>query len=196
MQANTKWIAGVDEAGCGPLVGPVVAAAVIFDPKHMIKDLRDSKALTEKKRESFYQQIIETCVDYAVGYATAQEIDRINILQARLLAMQRAVKGLKTYPHHALIDGNRCPKLQCTTEAIVQGDQLEPLIMAASIIAKVTRDRDMLKLDQQYPGYGFAEHKGYGTRRHLAALKELGPCPEHRFSFAPVRAYQALSSTA
>lgn len=188
MNTGAYWIAGVDEAGCGPLAGPVIAAAVILDPTNPIEGLVDSKALTEKKREQFYSKISEFCVAFAVGSVSAAEIDQLNILQARLLAMQRAVEALSIAPHHALIDGNRCPKLTCSMQAIVAGDQTEPAIMAASIIAKVTRDREMLLLDQEYPHYGFASHKGYGTKVHLAALQQYGPTEHHRRSFAPVKA--------
>lgn len=181
------YIAGVDEAGRGPLAGPVVAAAVILNPSKPIDGLADSKQLTEKQREALFVLIQENALAYGVGRAEVEEIDRINILQATLLAMQRAVAALSVLPHLVLIDGNRAPKLICETKTIIAGDQTEPAISAASILAKVTRDREMIILDQQFPLYGFAKHKGYGTKDHLAALKQHGPCLIHRRSYAPVR---------
>lgn len=181
-----RLIAGVDEAGRGPLAGPVIAAAVILSSKN-IPGLADSKTLTEKQRETLFPLIYEHAIAVGVGRAEPEEIDRINILQATMLAMQRAVEGLSLYPHLALIDGNRCPTLRCETIAIIRGDQTESAISAASIIAKVTRDREMVWLDQQFPQYGFAQHKGYGTEMHLSALKRHGPCILHRRSFAPLR---------
>lgn len=180
-------IAGVDEAGRGPLAGPVIAAAVILDPKRPIGGLADSKKLSEKQREQLFQEIRQHAFAWSVARATVREIDQINILQASLLAMQRAVNGLKSKPHHALIDGNICPKLICSSQAIVKGDATEPAISAASIVAKVLRDRIMLMLDKRYPNYGFAKHKGYPTAAHLEALQLHGPSRVHRFSFAPVR---------
>lgn len=182
------WIAGVDEAGRGPLAGPVVAAAVILPPDVVIKGLTDSKKLTEKKRESLFTIIQEKAIAWAIGQASVEEIDAINILQATFLAMQRAVAGLKIAPDLALIDGNRSPKLACETKAIIQGDLTVPAISAASVLAKVTRDHEMLVLDQIYPQYGFAKHKGYGTTEHVAALEIHGPSKVHRMSYAPVRA--------
>jgi ribonuclease HII len=180
------FIAGVDEAGRGPLAGPVVAAAVILHPQQNIEGLADSKKLTEKQRDALFELIYQNAYAVSVGHADVEEIDRLNILHASLLAMQRAIEGLKVAPHLALIDGNRCPILQCDAKAIVQGDATEPAISAASIIAKVTRDREMLRLDQEFPLYGFAQHKGYPTKAHFAALKKHGPCIIHRRSYAPV----------
>jgi ribonuclease HII len=179
-------IAGVDEAGRGPLAGPVIAAAVILSPNDLISGVMDSKKLTEKKRETLFDLIYSRALAVGVGRAEVEEIDRINILQASLLAMKRAVESLKMAPHLAIIDGNVCPKLSCETKAIIRGDETEPAISAASIIAKVVRDREMCQLDLQFPQYGFAEHKGYATRKHIAALQKYGPCILHRRSFAPV----------
>lgn len=184
-----KRIAGVDEVGRGPLCGPVVTAAVILDPLQPIAGLNDSKKLTEKKREALYLEIQEKALAWCIGRAEVEEIDRLNILQATMLAMQRAVAGLSIIPELALIDGNRCPQLAMPSEAIVQGDGLVPEISAASILAKVSRDREMAILDQLYPGYGIAKHKGYPTPAHLKALQELGPTPIYRRSFAPVRRF-------
>jgi len=181
-----QLIAGVDEAGRGPLAGPVVAAAVILNPSRPIKGLADSKILTEKQRDKLFQEIRQHALAWSVARATVFEIDQINILQATMLAMQRAVSRLKITPCLALIDGNKCPELICPARAIIDGDAIEPAISAASIIAKVLRDRLMRMLDRKYPGYGFAQHKGYSTRRHVSALKMLGPSRVHRRSFAPV----------
>lgn len=181
-----RLIAGVDEAGRGPLAGPVIAAAVILHPKRPIKGLADSKQLTKKQREKLFLDIRKNALAWSVARGRVSEIDSINILQATLLAMQRAVTGLKILPHLALIDGNKAPQLLCETKTIIQGDALEPAISAASIVAKVLRDRIMCLLDRKYPGYGFAKHKGYGTAEHLRALQELGVCRVHRRSFAPV----------
>jgi ribonuclease HII len=181
-------IAGVDEAGRGPLAGPVVAAAVIFHPKkRLIKGLADSKQLSAKERERLFVEIRKKVLCWSVGYATVSEIDQINILQATMLAMQRAVSRLTVQPQLILVDGNRCPSVACEAKAIVNGDENEPLISAASIVAKVFRDRFMKWLDKSYPHYGFAQHKGYATPEHLAALTIHGPCASiHRQSFAPV----------
>jgi len=179
-------IAGVDEAGRGPLAGPVVAAAVILDDMHPIKGLNDSKELSPKRREKLYDEIRAKALCCSVGQASVEEIDRLNILQATLLAMRRAVEGLRLKPHKVLVDGNRLPVLDVLAEAIVGGDAIVPAISAASILAKVTRDRWCQELDSQYPQYGFAVHKGYGTAVHLAALQAHGACPEHRKTFAPV----------
>jgi len=184
-----QWIAGVDEAGRGPLAGPVIAAAVIMPSVRSLVDLRDSKLLSEAKREALYPLITSGALAWAIGRAEVEEIDRINILQASLLAMKRAVEALGLPPELALVDGNQAPRLYCAIETLIGGDKIEPLISAASVLAKVTRDREMLALDTRYPGYGFAQHKGYGTRAHLAALAALGPCPIHRKSFAPVKKY-------
>jgi ribonuclease HII len=180
-------IAGVDEAGRGPLAGPVYAAAVVLNPELPITGLTDSKLLTAKKREKLAQLIQEHALAFAVARAEVHEIDEINILHASLLAMRRAVEMLSLAPELVLIDGNRCPQLNCETQAIIKGDQTVPAISAASILAKVARDQEMILLDQQYPGYGFAIHKGYGTQQHLLALKKLGASPIHRRSFAPVK---------
>ncbi|ODN43643.1 ribonuclease HII [Piscirickettsia litoralis] len=180
-------IAGVDEVGRGPLVGAVVTAAVILDPNKPIAGLADSKKLTEKKRELLYTQIKERALCYALGRAEVAEIDELNILHATMLAMRRAVLALPTMPDKVLIDGSRVPDLPMATEAIVKGDMKEACISAASILAKVTRDREMSELEVQYPGYGFAQHKGYPTKVHMEALARLGAIPEHRRSFAPVR---------
>lgn len=190
-QATLAWdapglIAGVDEAGRGPLAGPVVAAAVILDDRAPIPGLADSKKLTALRREKLFDEIRAKALCCSVALATVEEIDRLNILQATLLAMQRAVRGLRLKPAKVLVDGNRLPVLDVVAEAIVSGDALVPAISAASILAKVTRDRLLDELHQQHPGYGFDRHKGYGTAEHLRALQTLGPLPEHRRSFAPV----------
>lgn len=180
--------AGVDEAGRGPLAGPVVVAAVILDPARPIVGLDDSKKLSEKKREALFPQIVERALAHCVIVVEAEEIDRLNIFQATMAGMSRAVAGLAPAAHEALVDGNKLPRdLPCPGRAIVGGDALEPAISAASILAKVTRDRLMVTLDGVHPGYGFAIHKGYPTPAHLASLRRLGPCPQHRRSFAPVR---------
>lgn len=177
-------VCGIDEAGCGPLAGPVYAAAVILDPKDPIEGLNDSKKLTEKKREALFPQIQERALAWAIASASAQEIDEINILKARLLAMRRAVELLDIKPDHALVDGNRDPGIPDTpTLLIVGGDGKSASIAAASILAKVARDHDLLELDKQYPQYLFARHKGYPTKLHVEKLLEHGPCPEHRQSF-------------
>ena len=180
-------IAGVDEAGRGPLAGPVIAGAVILDPGKPIEGLRDSKRLSAKRRDELFDQIRERALAWAVGRADVEEIDRINILQATMLAMSRAVEALQPYADHALIDGNRCPDLSCTSQAIIKGDSKVAAISAASIMAKVTRDREMLELDMRYPGYGLAQHKGYPSKAHIEALEILGVTPAHRRSYAPVR---------
>ena len=185
--SKTIHVAGIDEAGRGPLAGPVVAAAVILDPDKPINGVMDSKKLTATKRERLFDIIINNCLAYGIARAEVDEIDRLNILQASLLAMQRAVAQLPIQPDKALIDGNRCPTLTCETEAIIKGDASVPAIAAASILAKVTRDREMLVYAKQYPGYGFAKHKGYSTAMHLAAIHQLGVTPIHRKSFEPVR---------
>jgi ribonuclease HII len=186
------WICGVDEAGRGPLVGAVVAGAVVLDPLNPIAGLRDSKRLTPARREALYAEIVLKAKAWGVGEASPLEIDQINILQATMLAMQRAVDDLCArlgrLPDKALIDGNRCPNLPIPAEAIVKGDTKEPAISAASIVAKVTRDRQMESLHARYPDYGFLQHMGYPTPVHLAALRQYGACPEHRRSFSPVRA--------
>jgi ribonuclease HII len=181
-----NFIAGVDEAGRGPLAGPVIAAAVILNPEMPIVGLADSKKLTEKQREILFAIIQERALAWSIGRAEADEIDRINILQASLLAMKRAVEGLAIQPTLALIDGNKSPLLTCETRAIIRGDQTEPAISAASILAKVTRDREMLVLHETFPAYNFAKHKGYPTKDHMQALEKWGPCEIHRRSYAPV----------
>ena len=180
-------IAGVDEAGRGPLAGPVIAGAVILDPEKPIEGLRDSKRLSASRRDELFDQIRERALAWAVGRADVEEIDRINILQATMLAMSRAVEALQPHADHALIDGNRCPDLSCTSQAIIKGDSKVAAISAASIMAKVTRDREMLDLDRRYPGYGLAQHKGYPSKAHIEALESLGVTPVHRRSYAPVR---------
>ena len=186
--ASSDFIAGVDEAGRGPLAGPVVVAAVILDPARPIAGLADSKVLSATRRAMLYDLIRKHARACSIVSVEAGEIDRLNILQATLAGMARALRRLDPAPQLALIDGNRLPHdLPCAARAIVRGDALEPAISAASILAKVTRDRRMLELDAEFPGYGFARHKGYPAPAHLAALARLGPCREHRRSFAPVR---------
>jgi len=181
-----KVVAGVDEAGRGCLAGPVVAGAVILDENQPIHGLRDSKTLSEKKRNEFFEQIQEKALAYSVGITEAEEIDRINILQAALLAMEKAVLILHERPDCILIDGNSRTSLPIEQKAIVKGDSRCACIAAASIVAKVTRDRIMTEIERKYPGYGFSRHKGYPTKEHFAALKNLGPCPIHRKSFKGV----------
>ena len=181
-------VAGVDEAGRGPLVGSVVAAAVILDPNKPIQGLNDSKKLTEKKREKLFIEIQEKAIAWAIAEATHQEIDELNILQASLLAMRRAVEALKTLPEHVLVDGNKVPKgLSMSCDAVVGGDALHAEISAASILAKVTRDHEMVELDKLYPQFGFAKHKGYPTKAHFEAIAEHGVIDQHRRSYSPVR---------
>ncbi|MCC8364744.1 ribonuclease HII [Xenorhabdus sp. PB61.4] len=189
-QANL--IAGVDEVGRGPLVGAVVTAAVILDPARPITGLMDSKKLTEKRREALYLEITEKALCWSLGRAEPEEIDRINILHATMLAMQRAVEGLAIQPDYVLIDGNRCPVLSMSAQAVVKGDSLVAEISAASILAKVTRDREMAELDKHFPEYGFAKHKGYPTALHLEKLSLLGATEHHRKSFAPVKRALAI----
>jgi len=190
---SEKLVAGVDEVGRGPLAGAVVAAAVILDPDNPIEGLTDSKKLSEKKREYLSVLIKERALSWSLGRAEPEEIDEINILQASLLAMSRAVAGLQIQPQHCLIDGNRCPELNCTSEAIIKGDLKIQSIGAASIIAKVARDNEMKELDKKYPGYGLAQHKGYPTKAHIMAIQNLGVVDIYRKSFAPVR--KVLSGT-
>ena len=187
-------LAGVDEVGRGPLMGDVVTAAVILDPARPIAGLADSKKLTEKKREALFLEIKEKSLCWSIARATPAEIDSINILQASLLAMKRAVEQLNTQPEYVLVDGNRLPRWHYRAEAVVKGDSRVAAISAASILAKVQRDSEMMLLDEQYPGYGFAHHKGYPTAKHLAALQQLGVTPLHRRSYAPVaRVISAMS---
>ena len=180
-------VAGVDEVGRGPLAGPVVAAAVILDPDNPIEGLADSKKLTEKRREALALEIKEKALAWSICRADVEEIDQINILQASLLAMKRSVESLTHQPELALIDGNHCPKLDCAMEAIIKGDSKEPAISAASILAKVARDTEMVEMDDKYPGYGFAKHKGYPTKQHREAIIKLGVTEIHRKSYAPVQ---------
>ena len=181
-------VAGVDEAGRGPLAGPVVVAAVILDPLRPIDGLDDSKKLTEKRREALYPLIVERAIAHRIEFVDCDEIDTLNILQATLVGMCRALQGLTPAAGFARIDGNRLPKdLPCPAETLVGGDALDPAISAASILAKVARDHAMVALHAQYPQYGFDRHKGYPSPLHLAALREHGPCPQHRRSFAPVQ---------
>ncbi len=184
-----KLVAGVDEAGRGPLAGPVVAAAVILDDNVVIAGLGDSKTISEQRRYKLAAEIRQKSIAWATARVEHEEIDDLNILNASMLAMQRAVQGLSVYPHHVQVDGNRCPELACSVEAIVKGDALIPAIGAASILAKVTRDAHMVEMDKRYPGYGFARHKGYPTKQHTEALARLGICEIHRRSYAPVRLY-------
>ena len=200
MRSNKPWraeqvalpwdvpglVAGVDEAGRGPLAGPVVAAAVILDDLKPIPGLADSKTLSPRQRERLSAEIHARALCFSVAQASVEEIDRLNILQATLLAMRRAVMGLRLKPHKVLVDGNRLPTLDIVAEAVVQGDRKVPAISAASILAKVARDRWCLEIDAEYPLYGFAAHKGYGTAQHLAALQRHGATPWHRRSFSPV----------
>jgi ribonuclease HII len=181
-------VAGVDEVGRGPLAGAVVTAAVILDPARPIAGLNESKQLSEARREQLYAEITGKALAWAVARASVEEIDRLNILQASLLAMRRAVEALQPQPGFVYVDGNRCPQWPYASQAVVQGDARVACIAAASILAKVTRDREMLALDAQYPGYGLAKHKGYPSPAHLAALQQLGPSPIHRRSFRPVAA--------
>ncbi|HQQ71702.1 MAG TPA: ribonuclease HII [Alicycliphilus sp.] len=198
-QVSLAWhapglVAGVDEAGRGPLAGPVVAAAVILDELQPIVGLADSKALSAARRERLFDEIRAKALCCSIAEASVEEIDQLNILQATLLAMRRAVQGLRLKPQLALVDGNRLPQLDMPAEAIVKGDAKVAAISAASILAKVTRDRWCAELHAQYPQYGFAGHKGYGTAEHLAALQQHGACPQHRRSFAPVaRVLQAVA---
>lgn len=184
---KANLIAGVDEVGRGPLVGAVVTAAVILNPANPIKGLTDSKKLTEKKRNALYDEIKEKALCWAIGRAEPDEIDELNILWATMKAMERAVAGLSMTPDMVLIDGNRCPKLPMASQAVIKGDSLVQEISAASILAKVTRDREMEELDKLYPDYGFAKHKGYPTVFHMEKLALLGATPYHRKSFAPVK---------
>lgn len=191
---ESRIIAGVDEAGRGPLAGPVVAAAVILPGNIQLPGLRDSKKLTEKKREILFEEIQVHAVAWAVGQASVEEITTLNILQASLLAMQRAVLSLSVAPEEVWVDGRDCPRLSCSVKAIIQGDDLVPAISAASVMAKVTRDRLMVEYHQQYPEYGFNQHKGYPTSEHQMAIKTHGPCLLHRPTFAGVKEFLPLNS--
>jgi len=184
-----RLVCGVDEAGRGPLAGPVAVAAVILDPRRPIEGLGDSKALSEARRDALAPLIRERALAWHLEFVSVEEIDRLNILHATMAGMARAVQALRPQAGHALVDGNRIPPgLPCPAEALVKGDAREPAIMAASILAKVGRDQLLVQMDAMYPGYGFAVHKGYPTPMHLEALRRLGPCDQHRRSFAPVRA--------
>lgn len=186
-------LAGVDEVGRGPLAGPVVTAAVILDPQRPIDGLADSKRLTEKRRERLYDEILEKAAAWSLGRCEADEIDRLNIYQATLLAMERAVAGLAIAPEYVLVDGNRCPRWHWPSEPVVKGDGRVAAISAASVLAKVTRDREMVALEDTYPGYGLAGHKGYPTPVHVEALNRQGVTPIHRRSFRPVQEALALA---
>ncbi|KAF7765846.1 ribonuclease HII [Pseudoalteromonas undina] len=190
---NVTLIAGVDEVGRGPLVGDVVTAAVILNPNKPIAGLADSKKLTDKKRQLLATEIKEKALCYAIGRCSPSEIDELNILQATMLAMSRAVEALSTVPEFVFVDGNRLPKLAMPAQAVVKGDSLVAEISAASILAKVARDDEMIELDARYPQYGFAGHKGYPTKAHFAALEQYGAIDEHRKSFKPVQRVLALS---
>lgn len=183
LEKGFEYVCGIDEAGRGPLAGPVYAAAVILPNGIVIDGLNDSKKLTEKKREKLFDVIIENAVAYGIGSASEKEIDEINILQATFLAMKRAVENMQISPDYAFVDGNRDPMLDIPTETVVKGDAKVPSIAAASILAKVSRDRMMYEMDKKYPQYSFAKHKGYGTKVHVEALKEYGPCEIHRRTF-------------
>lgn len=187
IKTEKQLIAGVDEVGRGPLAGPVVAAAVILDSTKPISGLADSKKLSAKEREKLFDIIQQSCLAWGVGRAEAHEIDQNNILAATFLAMQRAIAKLKPIPQMVLIDGNQCPDLIYPTECIIKGDETVPAISAASILAKVLRDREMDIYDSYYPEYGFATHKGYGTKQHMLAIEQLGPSPIHRLTFAPFK---------
>lgn len=189
LSYNGHLLAGVDEVGRGPLAGDVVTAAVILDPNKPIDGLVDSKKLSEKRREALSEQVCSQALAWSIGRATVAEIDQLNILQATLLAMKRAVDGLPIQPEYVVVDGNRLPRWDYASESIVQGDGTVPAISAASILAKVTRDMEMVQAEQTYPGYGFAAHKGYGTKQHRQAIGELGPCGIHRRSFEPIKSW-------
>jgi ribonuclease HII len=184
---NVPYVVGVDEAGRGPLAGPVVAAAVVLNPLAPITRLNDSKKLSHKRREALFEEIKEKAIDFAFGRATVEEIEQLNILQATLLAMRRAVLNLSIVPSQVLIDGNQAPDLPYEIETIIRGDQKVATISAASILAKVLRDREMIEYHTQYPDYGFEQHKGYPTKQHLLALENFGVTPIHRKNFIPVK---------
>lgn len=196
LLASETVTAGVDEAGRGPLAGPVAAAAVILDPARPVSGLADSKTLSESRRDELAQAIRDSALAWCVSFAQVTEIDRLNILHATMAAMARAVAALVPAPQVVLVDGNRCPPVACTAHAVVQGDRRVACISAASILAKVARDARMCELDALYPDYGFARHKGYPTAAHREALSRLGPTPEHRRSFGPVRECLAGSGVA
>lgn len=192
-RGDTLLVAGVDEVGIGPLAGPVLACAVILDPDQPIAGLADSKSISEKRRQALAEEIQQRALSVSLGRASVEEIDELNVLKASHLAMRRALAGLSIKPDHVLVDGNKLPEMDYSAEAIVQGDKTVEAISAASIVAKVTRDQELINLAQLYPGYGFESHKGYPTARHRRALRTMGPCPAHRRSYAPVQA--ALART-
>jgi ribonuclease HII len=184
---SIRYVAGVDEVGIGPLAGPVLACAVILDPAQPIEGLADSKSISEKRRQALAEEIQQRALSVSIGRASVEEIDQLNVLQASHLAMRRALAGLSLEPDHVLVDGNKVPEMDYSAEAIVQGDKTVDSISAASIVAKVTRDEELVALAQDYPGYGFESHKGYPTAQHRRALRTMGPCPAHRRSYAPVQ---------
>lgn len=190
---SIRYVAGVDEVGIGPLAGPVLACAVILDPAQPIEGLADSKSISEKRRQALAEEIQQRALSVSIGRASVEEIDQLNVLQASHLAMRRALAGLSLEPDHVLVDGNKVPEMDYSAEAIVQGDKTVDSISAASIVAKVSRDEELVALAQDYPGYGFESHKGYPTAQHRRALHTMGPCPAHRRSYAPVQA--ALART-
>ena len=192
-KGDTLLVAGVDEVGIGPLAGPVLACAVILDPDQPITGLADSKSISAKRRQALAAEIQQRALCVSLGRASVEEIDEMNVLKASHLAMRRALAGLSIQPDHVLVDGNKLPDTDYSAEAIVQGDKTVEAISAASIVAKVTRDQELINLAQLYPGYGFESHKGYPTARHRRALRTMGPCPAHRRSYAPVQA--ALART-
>ena len=185
--STLQFVAGIDEVGVGPLAGPVISAAVILPYNHGIQNICDSKKLSERQREKLFDEITSIAIDWAIGRAEVEEIDKFNILQATKLSMQRAVNELRVKPHKIFVDGSKPPLFQYPSQAVIDGDKIIPVISAASIIAKVTRDREMIELDKRYPGYGFAKHKGYGTVQHKLALVERGFCSIHRKTFEPVK---------
>ena len=187
------YVAGVDEVGIGPLAGPVLACAVILDPAQPIQGLADSKSISEKRRQALAEEIQQRALSVSIGRASVEEVDELNVLKASHLAMRRALAGLSLEPDHVLVDGNKLPEMDYSAEAIVQGDKTVDSISAASIVAKVTRDEELIALALDYPGYGFESHKGYPTAQHRRALRTMGPCPAHRRSYAPVQA--ALANT-
>ena len=190
---SIRYVAGVDEVGIGPLAGPVLACAVILDPAQPIQGLADSKSISEKRRQALAEEIQQRALSVSIGRASVEEIDELNVLKASHLAMRRALAGLSLEPDHVLVDGNKIPEMDYSAEAIVQGDKTVDSISAASIVAKVTRDEELIALALDYPGYGFESHKGYPTAQHRRALRTMGPCPAHRRSYAPVQA--ALANT-
>jgi ribonuclease HII len=190
---SIRYVAGVDEVGIGPLAGPVLACAVILDPAQPIQGLADSKSISEKRRQALAEEIQQRALSVSIGRASVEEIDQLNVLKASHLAMRRALAGLSLEPDHVLVDGNKLPEMDYSAEAIVQGDKTVDSISAASIVAKVTRDEELIALALDYPGYGFESHKGYPTAQHRRALRTMGPCPAHRRSYAPVKA--ALANT-